>query len=86
MPDSRRKRRNFTFRGTDRLHESIAVSAAENGRSLSEEIEYRLEMSFWEDDNAPILNADGTVMVFSDVIKNLEPINTPLMQALKRAG
>src|SRR5437899_10517458 len=47
LPASEKKRRNFTFRGTDELHEHISKAAAESGRSISEEIEWRLGQSFF---------------------------------------
>jgi hypothetical protein len=50
LPPSEKKRRNFTFRGTDELHEHIAKAAAESGRSISEEIEWRLGQSFFMQD------------------------------------
>ncbi|MET4295435.1 hypothetical protein ABIB06_005981 [Bradyrhizobium sp. LB8.2] len=45
-----KKRRNFTFRGTDELHEHISKAAGESGRSISEEIEWRLGQSFFMKD------------------------------------
>lgn len=44
-----KKRRNFTFRGTDELHERLSEAAAKSGRSISEEIERRLDQSFQQD-------------------------------------
>src|SRR4051794_14236950 len=42
---SERKRNNLTFRARDRLKAALEAEAALNGRSLSEEIEARLEQS-----------------------------------------
>jgi hypothetical protein len=47
LPPAERKRRNFTFRGTDELHEGLTKASAMSGRSLSEEIEWRLGQSFF---------------------------------------
>lgn len=43
---SQRKRNNVTVRVRDKTKERLAAAAAQNGRSLSEEIEARLEESF----------------------------------------
>jgi|HubBroStandDraft_6_1064221.scaffolds.fasta_scaffold572264_1 hypothetical protein len=43
-----RKRRNFTFRVTDQLHDELSKAAAASGRSVSEEIEWRVSQSFSE--------------------------------------
>lgn len=40
------KRPTLTFRVRDRMHEQLSSAAAEGGRSLSEEIERRLDQSF----------------------------------------
>lgn len=40
-----RKARNVTFRTRDELHRDLSTAAEASGRSLSEEIEYRLERS-----------------------------------------
>jgi hypothetical protein len=42
-------RKNRTFRIRARLDELLEEAAAKAGRSVSEEIEHRLELSFWED-------------------------------------
>ncbi|QDM27885.1 hypothetical protein FNL56_18430 [Tardiphaga sp. vice304] len=49
VPAADKKRRNFTFRGTDELHEHMSAAAAASGRSMSEEIEWRLGQSFFID-------------------------------------
>jgi hypothetical protein len=46
VTDSERKRNNVTIRLRDRLKAALAQSADEQQRSLSEEIERRLETSF----------------------------------------
>jgi len=48
-PEAEKKRRNFTFRSTDAMHDALAEAAAEKGRSISEEIEWRLGQSFHTD-------------------------------------
>ena len=42
-----RKRKNRTFRIRDSLDQRLKAAASASGRSVSEEIEYRLERSFW---------------------------------------
>lgn len=44
-PDARRSK-NFTFRSRAALHEKLSAAANGASRSISEEIEYRLEQSF----------------------------------------
>jgi hypothetical protein len=44
------RRQTFTFRITDQMRDSLKQAVKISGRSLSSEIEYRLERSFWEDD------------------------------------
>lgn len=43
-------RKDRTFRVTPSLDERLKAAAAQTGRSVSEEIEYRLERSFWCED------------------------------------
>jgi hypothetical protein len=50
LAPAEKKRRNFTFRGTDALHALLSEATAANGRSLSEEIEWRLGRSFLIED------------------------------------
>jgi len=48
-PAAQRKRNNLTFRTRDELRERLEKAAAASGRSVSEEIEYRLNRDFgWE--------------------------------------
>lgn len=46
VPDEAKKRNNVTIRMRDELKSKIQQAAAEHGRSISEEIERRLEHSF----------------------------------------
>ena len=46
LSDVERKSRNLTFRVRDGLREKLAEAAQRSGRSVSEEIEYRLQLSF----------------------------------------
>ena len=43
-------RRNVTFRANDQTYEQLTAAAKANGRSMSEEIERRIEQSFREPD------------------------------------
>ncbi len=45
LPPGKGKRASFTTRMTPRLKETLEGSAKANGRSLSEEIEHRLQLS-----------------------------------------
>jgi|GEM_PF-2570722 len=45
MPAARRKRNNIIFRARDSLKSQLEEVAGNNGRSLSEEVEFRLECS-----------------------------------------
>jgi hypothetical protein len=49
-PAATRKRNNLTFRTRDQLRDQLERTAAAAGRSISEEIEYRLTLSFSHDD------------------------------------
>lgn len=49
-----KERVHFQSRIRASLKEQLQRSANDEGRSLSEEIEYRLERSFWEQDNGLI--------------------------------
>jgi hypothetical protein len=49
-PAATRKRNNLTFRTRDQLRDQLEKTAAAAGRSISEEIEYRLTLSFSHDD------------------------------------
>jgi uncharacterized protein (DUF1778 family) len=44
------KRVTHTMRVRAATREKLKAAAAESGRSMSEEIEYRVEKSFWEED------------------------------------
>ena len=46
-----RKAVNFTFRSRGHMRDLLKAAAAASGRSISEEIEYRLQNSFREDDS-----------------------------------
>jgi hypothetical protein len=45
-PEAERRSRNFTFRSRGRTHELLQSAASAEGRSISEEIERRIEQSF----------------------------------------
>jgi hypothetical protein len=45
-PEAERRSRNFTFRSRGRTHELLQAAAIAEGRSISEEIERRIEQSF----------------------------------------
>jgi HicB family len=51
-PPGQRKSKNFTFRSRGDLHARLAAAAAQSNRSISEEIEWRIERSFLDQDRA----------------------------------
>lgn len=57
LPESERKRNNLTFRLRDGLRTDLVAEASANGRSLSEEVEFRLELSFRDDNIVERLRA-----------------------------
>jgi hypothetical protein len=52
VPTAQRKSKNFTFRSRGDLHARLAGAAAQSNRSISEEIEWRVERSFMDQDRA----------------------------------
>ena len=59
IPEAERKVGNLTFRTRGGLRAKLEVAAEESGRSVSEEIEHRLQVSF--DQNAFALQVYGRV-------------------------
>jgi hypothetical protein len=53
------KRQNFSFRIRDKVREQLIAAVQETGRSLSEEIEHRLERSFEENDRLDYLKNEA---------------------------
>jgi hypothetical protein len=72
-----RKVRNVTFRSRNDLYEALQAAAAKTGRSLSEEIERRLEGSFQASD--PII----TALAGKEASVILRLIAVPLVQATR---
>jgi hypothetical protein len=52
VPAAQRKSKNFTFRSRGDMHARLAGAAARSNRSISEEIEWRIERSFLDQDRA----------------------------------
>jgi hypothetical protein len=52
VPAGQRKGTNFTFRSRGDLHSRLAAAAAQANRSISEEIEWRVQRSFLDQDRA----------------------------------
>lgn len=50
LPEAQRRSRNFTFRSRSNLREKLQKAAEQNDRSISEEIEARLQRSFDHDE------------------------------------
>src|SRR4051794_14198992 len=50
VPKEDKKRNNLTFRTRDDLRDLLSSSAEQAGRSVSEEIEFRLRRSYYEDE------------------------------------
>jgi hypothetical protein len=55
------KRAGLTLRVHPRLGEDMRKAAAANGRSLNEEIIFRLEKSLWEDETRMLIEAARTL-------------------------
>jgi hypothetical protein len=49
LPEAERKQAGLTFRARDVLRQRLAEAAKQSGRSISKEIELRLERSFLQD-------------------------------------
>jgi hypothetical protein len=72
-PERERRSKTRTFRVRGRLDEYLVWNAGESGRSVSEEIEARLERSFYMDgvlttlagDAAPLVNALAMAVAFT---------------------
>lgn len=68
LEDGQRKRANLTFRVRDALRDTLEAVATAHGRSLSEEIEHRLEQSLgdvrqvWGDDVFAIAESMGKAL------------------------
>jgi hypothetical protein len=65
----KRKTPNLTFRGTPSLHARITAAAEKGGRSMSEEIEYRLQRSFDREQwfPPPVVIPEATIAVPNQV-------------------
>lgn len=50
LPDEEKRSRNLTFRSRGDLRDRLSDAASKNGRSISEEIESRLEASYTKDE------------------------------------
>ena len=61
------KRRTLSTRVTARTRERLEAECEASGRSLSQEIELRLEMSFWDD------GMDARVSSLEVRVRALEP-------------
>ena len=46
LPDDEKRSRNLTFRSRTDLRDRLSAAASKSGRSISEEVEFRLEESF----------------------------------------
>jgi hypothetical protein len=71
-------RRNFNFRLSEKLHERLTDSAAKEGRSLSEELEMRINRDFaWED-------AKGEIETMT--VQAAAALDAARVQAIRAAG
>ena len=61
------KRQNFNFRLTDQIRQRLIDSALQNGRSLSEEVEWRLNRDFgWESTQRDIEEMSRRAVAWQD--------------------
>jgi len=61
-PAALRKRKSLTFRIRDRMRAVLKEAAADNERSISEEVEHRLMMSFLNEDIVEKLDQTNTLL------------------------
>jgi Arc-like DNA binding dprotein len=78
------KKRNLTFRCREEMRERLHAAAQKSRRSLSEEIENRLEQSFLREDRAVEQRELGKKLV-ADVEARLVEL-TELTKAKRQAG
>ena len=77
-PPSERKRNNLTFRARDQLKTALESAAAVSGRSVSEEIEFRLNRDFsWE---------AGKQRIEDMVAETKARLDASRLQAIRQAG
>lgn len=73
LSPAERRNRNFTFRSRGALREQLRTAAKTNERSVSEEIEHRLELSFRDDRlGAPVESDDRSDVSAADALRKLE--------------
>lgn len=79
---------------TKAMRDKIEAAAAASGRSLTQEVEYRLEQSFWHDlndrsDDRATLYLSNKIMRFVEGISRISGLNwekNPAMRAAVRVG
>lgn len=77
------KRNKYAFRMSDFTHDQLEVRASEAGRSLSEEVEYRIEQSLQKDTRlSSIINMIGG----ADMIMFATLVNGDLRIAIEQAN
>jgi chromosome segregation ATPase len=71
LPEEEKRSRNLTFRSRGDLRDRLSDTASENGRSISEEIESRLEESFRRDEKIADVTAsrDAVAAELADLRK-----------------
>ena len=81
MPAGERRSKNRTFRVRGKLDSNLQIAAQRSGRSVSEEIEFRLEQSFIEERSsidtlgfAYGSRTAGLVLTIAEAIKTSEPM------------
>ena len=77
LPPEKRKRNNFTMRLRDGLKERLQESAADKGRSLSEEAELRLELSYYDEDaRIRAFGGDANYFIMQALTSTIKAIET----------
>jgi len=86
IAEEARRSKNFTFRGRGDLHERLATAAAKSGRSISEEIEWRLEGSFQKETVSADLNRIEATLIAEKkrMIAEQEQMEGKLLELQKR--
>lgn len=71
------RRQNYTFRMSDETRDRVIAAAAASGRSMSEELEWRVEESFREEDRRLTSSAlmNGSRNAYSLISKIIAAIN-----------
>lgn len=77
------RRGNYSFRMSEAVRAQLSAKAEENGRSISEEVEYRIEQSLQKDGR---LQAVMTLVGGADLVLFASMVNGDLRGAIEQAN